>query len=839
MQDDIIMSHLLIPSSSGWKFDPLSAVIGAVITALIAAVMYLFRAELGQVAQSARQSLVRLREKLTMSAQQRYLEWLLGRVATLHILSEGAPLAELYIPPRLVTPPPRPSVALNPIEPPPTIPIGTALKATPRLVITGASGSGRTALLAYIARVLAEDRAQQEFGLDEHRLPIYLHLAELAFEPEQPPQPAADAKEPPPLPDPLKPLIDALAARMPLLIQASAPGMLRSQIKSGHAAILLDGMDELDAEAQSRAVNWIKTFCQANSSVRVIITAAPGGNMPLLEAGFTAIALAPWTRAEVARLADRWARAAQGGDADAARLVAILKPVPGTSPLPIDVTLAAFVWQKRGSVPSKRVAAYEQTVDILLESVQTTSPMSPILARAILGRLALAMFQDNRLTTDHAEVEKIVTELLPPPPDAVPVTPPPSESAESGQAPPPEPPKKGVPESVETLLKCGLLVELTKDRFAFVHRRLAGYLAAWQITQGVPGTLLMEHLEDTRWADVLEFCAGLINLSPLVDMLLQRDDDLFHSRLWTAAAWAASAGPDATWRGKVLTHLAKQFMQPDQLPPLRERALKALLATQDKGIGYLFKQALASPDPLTRAEAARGLGMLGRESDLDTLAAAVQDPDEAVREAAVRGMGDIGGQAAIEHLATVLLEADEFSRKIAAETLAECGQEGHHILQEAVKENDMLVRRAAAFGLAATHEEWAREILTRLERDDPQWFVRSAATEALASMQVAQEYTLDCSPVLLEQQGWLVEWGATRGMSVGLGRSAEPVLMRAVAEADTPIRLAAIHTLAHIGGESAIEPLRAQLASPDAAIRAAAYQALEAISTRTGLKIPR
>jgi HEAT repeat protein len=90
---------------------------------------------------------------------------------------------------------------------------------------------------------------------------------------------------------------------------------------------------------------------------------------------------------------------------------------------------------------------------------------------------------------------------------------------------------------------------------------------------------------------------------------------------------------------------------------------------------------------------------------------------------------------------------------------------------------------------------------------------------------------------VLDQQGWLVEWGAIRNMPVGLGRSAEPVLMRALAEADTPVRLAAIHTLAHTGGESAIEPLRAQLAAPDPEVRDAAYRALEVISARTGITI--
>jgi len=514
------------------------------------------------------------------------------------------------------------------------------------------------------------------------------------------------------------------------------------------------------------------------------------------------------------------------------------------------------MWQKRGSVPPNRATAYGQTVDIFLESVQATSPMSPLLARAAMGRLALTLFKENRFTATRAEIEKLVIELLPPPPpdprkaaEVKPVTPPlpeapveagPATPAPAAELPPPEPPKpKGVPESVEALIKCGLLVERGKDRFAFAHRRVQGYLAAWQITQSGEGALLMQHLEDAEWSDVLEFCAGLVNVAPLADMLLKRDDDLFHSRLWTVATWAASAGPDVAWRGKVLAQLAQFFMQPDQLGPLRQRAMLALLSTQDKGLGYVFKQAMASPDPLVRALALRGLGMLGREQDLPTFEVALKDPDASVGEAAVRAMGAVGGTAGIEHLASVLLEADESLRKVAALTLAECGDEGQRLLKDAVREKDMLVRRATTFGLAATRADWAREILVKLEKDDPQWFVRSAASEALASMQSVQEYALDCSPIALDKQGWLVEWGATRGMPVGLGRSAEPVLMRALTEADTPVKLAAIHTLAHVGGEPAVELLRALLASSDPAIQTAAYQALQAINARTGIKIPR
>src|SRR5574340_1127960 len=135
-----------------------------------------------------------------MSAQQRYLEWLVHHVDGLHLLREGAKLADLYIGAEFISPPPRPAVSNKPIEPlPPTLPLAVVMKAAPRLAITGAPGSGRTALLAHIALTVAQAAYldQTLFGLPEHTLPVYAHLGELVLQPDEP-APADPAVSPSP-----------------------------------------------------------------------------------------------------------------------------------------------------------------------------------------------------------------------------------------------------------------------------------------------------------------------------------------------------------------------------------------------------------------------------------------------------------------------------------------------------------------------------------------------------------------------------------------------------------------------------------------------------------------
>jgi HEAT repeat protein len=236
----------------------------------------------------------------------------------------------------------------------------------------------------------------------------------------------------------------------------------------------------------------------------------------------------------------------------------------------------------------------------------------------------------------------------------------------------------------------------------------------------------------------------------------------------------------------------------------------------------------------------RGIGLLAREADLAEIAKALQDPELEVREAAVYALGHIPSEATVEPLIDTLLEADESMRQVAAEALAKKGEKGHAILRDATKEEDLLVRRAATFGLSAVGEEWAFELLGQVERQDSQWMVRSAATEALQRAKKTQQAAakLDLSPLSLDEQGWLVEWGATRGMSVGLGRTAMPVLMRALAEGDAQVKLAAIRTIARMGDADMIIHLRPLLGEPDPTLRAAAFRTIAEISARTGKVVP-
>jgi HEAT repeat protein len=449
-----------------------------------------------------------------------------------------------------------------------------------------------------------------------------------------------------------------------------------------------------------------------------------------------------------------------------------------------------------------------------------------------LGQIAWTLYQEGRSDVGLDEIEQAITA-------ARPASMPEAQATKSGEPTPANNMARAIAD------KSGLFIPFGEDAYAFAHRHLSAYLAAYHALH--TGAALDEQWDRSDWAAVFDFYAALTDPATYVTRALSISDDLARSHLWAAARWTGSAAPDAPWRSRTMGELARTFLQPEQLTPIRQRALDGLVATHDKGLAFLLKRGLAQPDPIVRALCLHGLGQLGREADLPIFNAALKDKQVDVRNTAIRAIGRIarnGSGPATELLIRLLLELDEDGQQLVAELLADCGEEGYQILREAAGENEIKVRRAATFGLAATGADWARELLHKMEREESQWYVRQAALDAINSMAKltaapAEQPPIDLSPIVIDRQGWLVEWAAQQGLGIGVGRQAVNALMRALEQGQPNVRQAALQTLSFVGDLDLHDRLRPMLYDPDKSVRDAAYLTLEAIGQRAGTPLPR
>jgi HEAT repeat protein len=324
----------------------------------------------------------------------------------------------------------------------------------------------------------------------------------------------------------------------------------------------------------------------------------------------------------------------------------------------------------------------------------------------------------------------------------------------------------------------------------------------------------------------------------LIERVLTAPADLLQESLFQAARWIADAQGKEQWMRPILIRLAKLMVDAKAPLALRERAAATLVGTQDKGVSYLLRQAAGSPDPVLRATVVPGLGALatelpGRPGDkgaLEALIKVLQDESEEVKTAAIHALTVTRSEAAEEALIHTLLDADPPIRQAAAEAMARMGESGHHILQDALETDDILVRRAALAGLALIDEPWAEEKLDIIQREDAEWLVRSAAEEILTKRQETS------SIEMIEQRPsdsltWLVSWAAGRGEGVPGGPAATAMLQRVLKEAEEELaRAAAARCLGDLGETRFIKPLSATLQDPSRSVREAALFSLATIS---------
>ncbi len=798
-----------------WTFDAPSFFVGVVVTLLIVGLIYLFRRPLQDGIGRLRERARDLRSRLTAGAESRYRESLRDWLDELHVGEWAAPFEAVYRPPRFSPPAPRPSLSPDTTSPSP-ITLRQALSATQRLAALGEPGLGRTALLVYLARVFAEDKSRGELHLDENRLPVLAHFAEMDW------GSSADTQGD----DPAKLLIDAAIGHAPRLIAANLASLLRAKIAAKGLIVLLDGWDEVAQADRDAARAWLNTIVQRYPGHRYVMTASAADADALRGAGFACLSIAPLQPRGVRSLAERWVTAAEGSASDVTLLTESMQQPPGTPPRPLDMALAASVWRQRGVLPLSAPAAYDRWIDLALADNGVADTAT---ARSMLGRLAWTLLNESRAIATREEIGALASASLP------------VAGAE------PDSPAKTTAERAATLAEDSALFIPLGGGVAFAHPRVVAYLAAAHAHNVDQAMTLAARLSDPAWTDATFFFAALGDATPLVNAALAAPDDLFQTTLTRLGEWASIAPADAGWRGRVLSDLVKVMMASDTPDPLRERVMRVLVSIRDKGLAYLFKQALSRPEPHFKRLAARAFGLMRREADAPAVAAALGDADAGVRLEALRALGEIGGQAAVDALAQALLELDDDGRRAAAEGLANCGPAGWELLVEGASLSDdpgadiVRVRRAAAYGLARVGEEWARDRLAKLEREDKQWLVRSAATDALQAMRADSgegEEPIDLTPLDMDNLGWLVQWAASKGQPVGVGKAAAQALQRALEDPDPTVRLAAAHTYAYLGDAESIPALRARLKDDNALVRDAAYHALEDIARRKGEVVP-
>ncbi len=805
------------------RFDLVPFLLGFVTATIFFGLIYRFREALQSTRDRITSAFRRLGERLSSGTEQRYRQDALGLWQTTHIAGSIIALDKIFIQPHfwidepMVDPGQEPEPDLTLVVPAtPDFPDLGALYQTPsytlrdlaraprNLIIVGKPGAGKSTLLAQLGSLAAESNISNEV-FAAPILPVMIHAGDLEL-------PIAEKI------DAAQPLVDAASARLSAITASAFPSFIKNILKEGKALILLDGFDDLPPAQQALVIEWLRNFKATYGKNRLIATGPLAGFAPFLSLDFVPVVMGGWSTEMFRVLVDKWVaawpavlaaqkRRKRDDDLDPALVAGWLTGGTGGRNA-LDVTLkiwTGLAGDAEGPRPADWFETYIKRLSIAPE------------ARRALERAAVEMLSRERYGLPREKLVELINASR-------------TETA--------HPSSMDAEDLVDELArKSGLLVKRSGGRYSFSHPFVAGYLAARQFAAGSDTDAITSVHQQPGWAVALRFYASLANASSIALQRVATPPDAFQSELFGAAGWLSDAPANAPWRADVFRKLAQFFVSPSLPTHLRARAASALVASRDESVNKLFKQSLTNSDPLARQYAALALGALSDMTAVGEIRKLLSDDDLYVRWAAALALAVIGDQNSIEGLAVALVEGNEILRRAACEALALHPAEGHKMLQDAIKDKDVVVRRGAVAGMKRIGPEpWVLALLDNAFLNDTQWLVRNAAEAAAQELRNPPDHFPEpsASP---ETSSWLVAFAASKGRGVPAGPASRAALVQAMQDGDEPIRMAAADYLGRLNTADAIPVLIAAARESSPGVRDAAYKALAQIAMTTGQRV--
>jgi hypothetical protein len=725
----------------------------------------------------------------------------------------------------------------------PTLTIPQALFGGCNLVLIGQPGVGKTVAIAYLAS-LAANRNEVLRDLKD-RIPFLVHVADLKL-------PVSDPKKV------LDPIVEFVSENAPVFDLGRIPDFVESSFRSGRALLLVDGYDELTAEGQQEVSDYFKTLLQIHHKTRIVTTGAPEYLDGLIELGFEPLSMAAWNKTHVQQFIQKWGELwtqfvaveawAQTGPAqvDPILLNAWLS-IDNQKLSPLELTLK--VW---GGYAGDSLGPH--VMEAIASHVRRLSPNNTPLAA--LETLAMQVVLNGQPVFDPHSAREWVKSFEPPEEAEESETTeeikdadqPLSDSAEANAPEEKSKEKKKekksktiapmpTPGLLGKMASTGLLVSHPNNKMRFIHPVIGGFLAGHALS-GYNATDSL--LNQTDWSGkylAIHYLAVNGDASKFVQNMLEWSRLPIHRPLITAARWLRDAPRDAPWRGKIMAALA-YLLQTEGLPSaLRGQALAAFIASDDPAVSSLFRQMMGTLSFEVVKLVALGCGAMRDIKSVDLLEGILQSPSLSARRAACLALVAIGTNDALEIVAHILLNADEDLRRAAAEALANDSGEGHAMLKDGTTLSDVLVRRAAAYGLARVDEPWASEVLQKMQVEDEQWMVRNSAGEVIEARNQIEDPRVPRPLKAPSETPWLIEFAGTQGVGIPPGSPATDILISVLKNGKEEERFAALSYLKKDLTDGAITGIYHAMYGDSPEIREAAYLILWQIGA-SGYKLP-
>ncbi len=746
-------------------------------------------------------------------------------IQSLHMLSNICPLADIAIAPEILPPP----LQLTPNSPVyadsivhqvlPYMPdwpefmaaysvkhvnVADLFKGGLNIALIGKPGIGKTTALAYLAiLIINNDPKVQYLGKS---LPIFIH--------------ARDIIEASSNPDPVQILTRILSDYYPEIRPEKIKQLLDTSFQSNEIILLIDGIDELPRNLIKDCYMFINSINHVvQSNYRLMITAPLDYLDGFALENVAPVAMGVWNSNSI--------------NTFIGNIVHVYNKFQDQSVTEVNEHLLCASLRSWISQGHNHFTPLEITIQAitLLNGAETGKSSFDIMNsfidyvvpnRALRNSLEVLAYQtlisENPIINKY-EMNHYVPELV-------------SHEDSEAISPGTVNPKKAF-----SLKSRGIILKETiKGNTIFSHPIYLGFLASNAVIRNGQFQSIFDQREWAGKETALSFLAHLIDISQYLDFHDVDNDSPLQSKLFTYAHWLTECKSASIWRPQILKRLA-QVMNTDSLPvTIRAKAMAALCFSNEKGIASLFHGYLISGYPTIRLLASLGCGILQDPISINRLADLLADQNINVRVSACMALYGMNREDTLEFIVKILLQADENLRRAVAELLTLNPSEGHPVLADGISHQDIMVRRAVVFGLGLMRNKWSYDLLQKLQIQEGQWVVRTAATQALE----LAEGIDPCIPRHLEEPHlcpWLIQAASNTGEGISPGIPPVPLFLKLLDEGTDEEKYGVLEYLVNSDSETIIAKIYDVMFSHQNQVREAAFYSLWKMSL-SGVEFP-
>ncbi|MBI5302762.1 MAG: NACHT domain-containing protein [Chloroflexi bacterium] len=521
--------------------------------------------------------------------------------------------------------------------------VNKVLADSERLFVRGEAGSGKTTLLQWIAVHSARNDFPDDLTGWNRTIPFFISLRQCVE--TKLPVPESFVRF-------LTPTISLPAPEnfvrfvAPMIADTMPNGWVHSQLKSGRAIVMIDGVDEIPEASRKEFYGWLENLVQAFPHARYIVTSRPYAvaekNLENLSLGQAE--LQEMDSAAIDEFIDHWHSAVREElrdpeeRAELQKLASRLKYTMrenrsirslATNPL-LCAMLCALHRDRRQQLPSDRIELYEAGIHMLLERRDTERRVAlsdfPALnyrqKKSLLQDIAYWMLKNGLSEVPSDRVKERLGRLV-------------REIREMREFQS----ERFVDGTYRFFVqRSGIVREPVSDSFDFTHRTFQEFLAAKAALDEDDSEFLVGSAKDDRWHEVIILAAGLAGnkvRNSIVEKLIKLgDEDSAHREslhLLAVACLETAVGLLPEVRAQVDKRMR------GLIPPRNMTQARALSSARDLVVPYLsWQKTRGRYEGRVTAACVRTLALVGSNDALDALRGYSNDGRRAVTNELIR-----------------------------------------------------------------------------------------------------------------------------------------------------------------------------------------------------------